>query len=178
MIPTVNARFHRRNSNWSVPLGNRLQAIDNAHLYQQAQAERTRAERLIERARAIYQVALTVNSEENLSAVLKIAAQHLVRGLNADGGKIVLLNADMLRLPDTAEQELIQQANAVEPTFALGDLPNFHQAALTGSPCYVTAKQASECERQVFRHLGFSSAMVVPLMTGSNHHSTYAAQNT
>jgi len=153
-------------------------AIDNAHLYQQAQAERTRAERLIERARAIYQVALTVNSEENLSAVLKIAAQHLVRGLNADGGKIVLLNADMLRLPDTAEQELIQQANAVEPTFALGDLPNFHQAALTGSPCYVTAKQASECERQVFRHLGFSSAMVVPLMTGSNHHSTYAAQNT
>jgi len=67
-------------------------AIDNAHLYQQAQAERTRAERLIERARAIYQVALTVNSEENLSAVLKIAAQHLARGLNADGGEIVLLD--------------------------------------------------------------------------------------
>jgi PAS domain S-box-containing protein len=152
-------------------------AIDNAHLYQQAQAERTRAERLIERARAIYQVALTVNSEENLSAVLKIAAQHLVRGLNADGGEIVLLDADKLRLPDTAEQELIHQASAVEATFTLGDLPNFQQTALTGSPRYVTAKQASESERQVFRKLGFSSAMVVPLMTGSNH-STSPTQNT
>src|SRR6266571_9119063 len=42
-------------------------AVDNARLYQQAQTERRRAEQLIERARAIYQVALTVNSGEDLS---------------------------------------------------------------------------------------------------------------
>ncbi len=37
-------------------------AIDNARLYQQAQSEKQRAEQLIDRARAIYQVAIAVNS--------------------------------------------------------------------------------------------------------------------
>src|SRR6185312_13583905 len=47
-------------------------AIDNAHLYQQAQTERHRAERLIGRAQSIYQVAMAVNSGEDLSTVLNI----------------------------------------------------------------------------------------------------------
>ena len=144
-------------------------AIDNARLYQQAQAERTRAERLIERAQAIYQVALAVNSEENLSAVLQIATHHLVSGLNADGGKIVLLEADMLRLADIAEQDQFHMASSVETAFALRDLPHIHRAASTGSPLYVTAKQASVSEQQLFRKLSFSGVMVVPLITGSGH---------
>src|SRR5438876_2290370 len=37
-------------------------AIDNAQLYQEAQKERNRAERLIERAQSTYQVATSVNS--------------------------------------------------------------------------------------------------------------------
>ncbi len=144
-------------------------AIDNARLYQQAQAERTRAERLIERAQAIYQVALTVNSEENLTAVLKIATHHLVRGLNADGGEIVLLEADMLRLTDIVGQEHPHLTDSVETAFALRDLPHIYQAALAGSPLYVTAKQAGEREQQVFRKLGFSGVLIVPLMAGSDH---------
>src|SRR5947209_3965156 len=66
-------------------------AIDNARLYQESQAERRRAERLIQRAQAIYQVALTANSGEDLNVVLQIATQHLVRSLNAHGGAIALL---------------------------------------------------------------------------------------
>lgn len=144
-------------------------AIDNARLYQQAQAERNRAERLIERAQAIYQVALTVNSEENLTAVLKIATHHLVRGLNADGGEIVLLEDDILRLADIAGQEHPHLADSVETAFALRDLPHIYQAALAGSPLYITVKQASESEQRVFRKLGYNGVLIVPLMAGSGH---------
>ena len=73
-------------------------AIDNARLYQQAQVERSRAERLIERARAIYQVALAANSGENLSTVLTIATHHLIKGLNAQSGEIILLDGETLHL--------------------------------------------------------------------------------
>src|SRR5207302_10438259 len=48
-------------------------AIYNARLYQQAQAQQLRAEHLIERARATYQVAMRVNSGEELPVVLKLA---------------------------------------------------------------------------------------------------------
>src|SRR5205823_13383835 len=73
-------------------------AIDNARLYQQAQAERTRAEQLIDRARAIYQVAIAVNSGEDLPTVLEIAVHQLVHGLNADGGSIALLEGETLQI--------------------------------------------------------------------------------
>ncbi len=166
--PTLISSFSQEQQQLASAIGQQAAlAIDNARLYQQAQTERARAERLIERARAIYQVALTVNSEDNLTAVLKIAAQHLVRGLNADGGEIVLLDANMLRLSDIAEQT--HQAPSAGTAFALKDLPNFRQVASTGSPLYFTAKQASESERQVFRKLGFSGVMVVPLMAASDH---------
>ena len=51
-------------------------AIHNARLYQQAQDQRLRADHLIERARAIYQVAMRVNSGEELPVVLKLATEH------------------------------------------------------------------------------------------------------
>ena len=79
-------------------------AIDNARLYQQAQAERRRAEQLIDRARAIYQVAISVNSGADLPTVLEIATHHLVQGLNADGGSIALLDSGMLHLASSSEQ--------------------------------------------------------------------------
>ncbi|TMD49973.1 MAG: GAF domain-containing protein, partial [Chloroflexi bacterium] len=73
-------------------------AIDNARLYQQAQTEKRRAEELIGRARSISQVALTVNSSEDLSTIFTVAVDHLVRGLGADGGAIALLDSDALSL--------------------------------------------------------------------------------
>src|SRR5947209_5278348 len=147
-------------------------AIDNARLYQQAQAERTRAERLIERARAIYQVALTVNSGEDLSAVLKIATQHLVRGLNADSGEIVLLNSETLHLADSTRPQQTHSNDPLITTITLKDLPDCQQAANTGSPLFLTTHQMKESERSFFQKLGFNNVMVVPMMTGSNHSIT------
>jgi len=141
-------------------------AIDNARLYQQAQAERTRAERLIERARAIYQVALTVNSGEDLSVVLKIATQHLVRGLNADSGEIMLLNSQTLYLANSIGP---QQTHFNEPlitAITLQELPDCQNAATTGSPLFLNTHQMTGSEQPFFQKLGFDNVMIVPLMAG------------
>lgn len=146
-------------------------AIDNASLYQQAQVERTRANRLIERARAIYQVALTVNSGEDLSAVLKIATHHLIRGLNANGGEIILLDGDTLRLVDRSDQQQAPSDADVLPTttIALKDLPGCLHSAITGLPLFVTTDQITDSERLYFQKLGLDNVLIVPLMTGGNH---------
>src|SRR5947209_16560818 len=117
-------------------------AIDNARLYQQAQRERKRAERLIERAQAINQVALTVNSGEDLAVVLEIATRHLVRGLNADSGAIVLLDNDMLRLVSHTHQEQTISLSETpgETAVTLSDLPSCSEAATKGTPLFITAK--------------------------------------
>src|SRR6266487_6612353 len=140
-------------------------AIDNARLYQQAQAERRRAEQLIDRARAIYQVAIAVNSGADLPIVLEIATHHLVRGINADGGSIALLENEMLRLASSSahQQDLLK----TQITEALADLPNCHHAAQSGIPIFVTDEQAEGDEISWFRKLGLNNAMLVPLMVGA-----------
>src|SRR5437763_7031358 len=141
-------------------------AIDNARLYQQAQAERTRAERLIERARAIYQVALTVNSGEDLSVGLKIATQHLVRGLKADSGEIMLLNSETLYLANSTGP---QQTHFNEPLITattLQDLPDCQKAATTGSPLFLNTHQMTGSEQPFFQKLGFDNVLIVSLMAG------------
>ena len=140
-------------------------AIDNARLYQQAQMERRRAEQLIERAQAVNQVALAVNSGEDLTAVLKIAIYHLVQGLKADGGAIVLLEADTLRLASTTR--LQQQMPKVQTIIALSDLPHCYQAAITGTPLFVTKEQAKDAENLWYSELGLDNTMIVPLMVGT-----------
>jgi PAS domain S-box-containing protein len=166
--PSLKRAFSPEQQQLALAIGQQAAlAIDNARLYQQAQSERNRAERLIERAQAIYQVALTVNSGEDLAAVLKIATHHLVRGLNADGGKIVLLDAGTFCLAETTKQGTPLDTS-VETTFTLKDLPNFDRSALSGLPLYVSAEQASESERHLLRRLDFSNVMGVPLMAGSD----------
>jgi PAS domain S-box-containing protein len=140
-------------------------AIDNARLYQQAQMERKRAEQLIERAQAVNQVALAVNAGEDLTAVLKIAIYHLVQGLKADGGAIVLLEADTLRLATTTR--LQQHLPIEQTTIALSDLPHCYQAAITGAPLFVTAEQAKDAENLWYSELGLDNTMIVPLMVGT-----------
>ncbi len=148
-------------------------AIDNARLYQQAQAERRRAEQLIDRARAIYQVAIAVNSGADLPIVLEIATHHLVRGINADGGSIALLENGMLRLASSSAHQ--QDLLMTQITAALADLPNCHHAAQSGIPIFVTDEQAEGDEIPWFRKLGLNNAMLVPLMVGAapnNKHET------
>lgn len=154
-------------------------AIDNARLYQQAQMERRRAEQLIERAQAVNQVALAVNAGEDLTAVLKIAIFHLVQGLKADGGAIVLLEKDTLLLASTTR--LQYHLPGLQATIALSDLPHCYQAAVTGTPLFVTAEQAKDAENLWYSELGLDNTMIVPLMVGRrcvglalvNYHDPY-----
>ena len=140
-------------------------AIDNARLYQQAQAEKRRAEKLIDRARVIYQVAIAINSGEDLLTVLEIATHHLVQGLNADGGSIALLDNDTLQLVCTnTHQENIQ---GTQISASLSDLPYCWHAAQVGTSLFVTAEQTEEEEFTWFRKLDLNNAMLVPLMVGA-----------
>lgn len=158
-------------------------AIDNARLYQQAQMERKRAEQLIERAQAVNQVALAVNAGEDLAAVLEIAINHLVRGLKAESGAIVLLDKDpgdttILRLASATRPMQAREAKGFsEGTFttlypteqAIGrlvDLPHCYRAAMTGTPLFVSVEQLADDEARWYRELGLSSAIIVPLMVG------------
>ncbi len=114
-------------------------AIDNARLYQQAQAEKRRAEQLIDRARAIYQVAIAVNSGEDLPTVLEIANNHLIRRLNADGGSIALLNNETLQLAISNTQQ--EDFPSIQITATLSHLPNCYHAAQLGNPLFVTLER-------------------------------------
>jgi PAS domain S-box-containing protein len=140
-------------------------AIDNARLYRQAQAEQQRAEKLIDRARAIYQVAIAVNSGEDLPTVLEIATHHLVLGLNADGGSIALLDNVTLQLTSTNKRH--EDIPATQITASLLDLPHCQHAAQEGTPLFVTAEQTEGEELTWFRKLDVNNAMLVPLMVGA-----------
>jgi PAS domain S-box-containing protein len=140
-------------------------AIDNARLYQQTQAEKRRAEQLIDRARAIYQVAIAVNSGEDLPTVLEIANNHLIRRLNADGGSIALLNNETLQLAISSKQQ--EEFPSIQITATLSHLPNCYHAAQLGNPLFVTLEQAEGEEIIWFRKLGLDNAMIVPLMVGT-----------
>ncbi len=139
------------------------QAIDNAQLYQQAQEERKRAERLIERARAIYQVALTVNSGESLPTILAIASEHLAHSLSADSSTVALLQEQTLHVITSSPR----QPDLDTPlTIALNDVPTCYEVAATGIPQYVTSQHIQGFEKHWFHSLGLHNAMVVPLIVG------------
>jgi len=138
-------------------------AIDNARLYEQAQAERRRAERLIERAQAINQVAVAVNAGEVLTKVMDMALHHLVRALGSDGGAIALLEGDTLRVISHTRQIQLMSAGT-----KLSDLPVCRHAALRGIPAFVNARELIESERQWFRALGLGNCILVPLLGGKS----------
>lgn len=138
-------------------------AIDNARLYEQAQVERRRAERLIERAQAINQVAVAVNAGETLTNVMHMALHHLVRALDSDGGVIALLETETLRVISHTKQQRSMGAHK-----KLITLPACHQAAARGLPVFVKVRDLTEPERQWFRALGLGNCILVPLMGGKN----------
>lgn len=142
-------------------------AIDNARLLQQAQAQQSRAERLIDRARAIYQVAMTANSGEELSVVLRLAARHLVRGLEASAGLTLLLDFDGAALSPVDKQEV----GYTLPTesIVLEDHPHFAQAVATGHPLLIQPEQAEDSEITWFQQFGLKGMVLVPLMVGTEH---------
>ena len=148
-------------------------AIDNARLYQQAQMERQRAERLIGRAQSIYQVAMAANSDSDLATVLNIAAQHLAHELSANGAVIVLLENDTLSLvgqsnhhPHIPSGPLASTTSYI-PSASLLDLPHCLIAAEQKVPLFVTLEEAEEREKQWYHQLGLDNIMIIPLIVGT-----------
>lgn len=142
-------------------------AIDHAQLYQQVQAEHQRADALVSRAQSIYQVAKAANSGEPLPAVLKIALEHLLYHLKADGSSIVLLEGESIRVVATAPEELPSTIATVplhEPTLA--DMPHCVQAAREKVPLFVTIQETEGSERHWYHRLSLHNAMIVPLLVG------------
>lgn len=150
-------------------------AIDNARLYQQAQAERQRAERLIERVRSISQVALAANASEDLSSVFKIAMDNLVRFLDADGGAIALLEGDELRLVSSHFGYTPPNVNG---SMQLVRLPNCHHIATTGQPLYVKEEEIEGEEILFYRQVGLHNTIIVPMMVSASSQDQHSITET
>lgn len=145
-------------------------AIDNARLFQQAQTQQKRAEHLIERARAIYQVAMTVNSGEELPAVLRLATAHLVRSLEAHDGLVLLLEGGETTLhPANLSTQDEENHDLSSLYLTLDRLPNFRQAICASKPILVGEKQAVDQEITWFQQFGLKNILVVPLMGSPPH---------
>src|ERR1700686_5481367 len=150
-------------------------AIDNARLYQQAQAERQRAERLIERVRSIYQVALAVNASEDLSTVFRIAMDNLVRALGADGGAIALIEGDELRL---VSSHFGYTSPNVNGSMQLAHLPNCHHIAITGQPLYVKEEEIEGEEILFYRQVGLRNTIIVPMIVSASATNEHVVNET
>ena len=143
-------------------------AIDNAQLYQEAQKERNRAERLIERAQSTYQVATSVNSGKPLSTVLEIATRYLISGAEATGAAIALLTNDTVTLAHT--NSLHAHLSRHKLATPLPDLPHCYDAALTGKSVFVTYEATEGKERHWYEQVGLEHVLIVPLMIGTQNH--------
>ncbi|GHO50060.1 ATP-binding protein [Ktedonospora formicarum] len=145
--------------------------IHNARLYQQAQNERKRAERLIHRAQSINQVATAVNSGEELPVVLRIAAQQLKQGSEPMEAAITILDQGTLTL-----QALTYHDQTITPheqaAFLLPTLPHCQQVADTGNILFVSRGQADPDEQSWFHNLGLEQVLIVPLMGGTRSQSS------
>ncbi len=148
-------------------------AIDNARLYRQAQNESKRAERLIKRAQSIYEVAIAVNSNEDLSTVLGIATRHLVTGLEADGGTIALLDNGALLLASTTTP---QSHTPTSPP--LIDLPCCSETLRDETPRFFSLDQAVGIEKEWYQQFGLNNFLVVPLVAGTRNGGKRKRKNT
>ncbi|HET8910554.1 MAG TPA: GAF domain-containing protein [Ktedonobacteraceae bacterium] len=151
-------------------------AIDNARLYEQAQSERRRVETLIERASAVNQIALAVNSGKDLQSVLEIATQNLVRCLEADSGATALLESGVLKLatitPPVGNDDALPQSS-----IDLESLPICQQAARQGVPIFQSRQQAGAGEKSWYRQLGLENFLIVPLMVGDQDETPFHQQH-
>ena len=144
-------------------------AIDNAQLYQQANNEKKRAERLIGRAQAIFEVAMAMNSDEELSTILGIATKHLVSGLEASGGAIALLDNNALILAS------MSNLRAYAPTLSppLTQLHQCNRAKDDDSPRFVMSEEIEGAERSWYQQLGMTNVLIVPLIAGPQYRSVF-----
>ncbi len=154
-------------------------AIDNARLYQEAKAEHRHGEHLIERAQAIYQVAMAANSGEELPQVLTIAEHHLKCVLGAHSAVITLLEKDYL-IPIHLLRSPSETPTTKTLTQSITDLP-YCQSTIQNStpqPQFVTKQQFSGREAVWFQLLGMENVMIIPFIIGSIGSSPKQAHTT
>lgn len=165
--PSQTLTFTREQQQLARAIGQQAAvAIDNARLYQQAQSERRRAEQLVEHSQSIYQVAMAVNSGEDLPRVLEIATQQLAQGTDALNAAITLSDKDVLTLANTIPAPMISTKPDQRLIPSLSLLPHCQTAVTNESPIFVPTGQMSKMERQWFRQLGMENVMIVPLILG------------
>ena len=165
--PSKTTTFTREQQQLARAIGQQAAvAIDNARLYQQAQSERRRAEQLVGHSQSIYQVAMAVNSGEDLSRVLEIATQQLACGADALNAVITLLERDVLTLASTIPSPVATATTDKHLAPLLNSLPHCQTAIKSESPLFVVKEQMSEIERQWFQQLDMGNVMIVPLMLG------------
>ena len=150
-------------------------AIDNARLYRQAQIERQRAERLIERARSIHQVALAVNASDDLSTVFRLAMDNLVRALGADGSAIALIEGDELHL---VSSHFGYTPPSVNGRVLLAHLPNCHHSASSGQPLYIKEEEIEGEEILFYRQVGLHNTIIVPMIVSASAINQHVANET
>jgi PAS domain S-box-containing protein len=147
-------------------------AIDNARLYQEAQIERARAERLIERAQAIYQVAMAVNSDAALPDILKLAAHHLSSGLHAGNVAMFLLENERLQ-PLNHDKRGHTPYNAYGGKTRLGasilSFTHCNTAIQQQHPLFIYHHQLSAEELDWFESLGMENILILPLFVGTTN---------
>jgi signal transduction histidine kinase/PAS domain-containing protein len=145
-------------------------AIDNARLYEQAQNERKRTERLIEQARLINQVAMAVNSGEDLDQILFTATHHLVHGLSAQSAAITILEEpdyQTLTLSHTIFSSSPTRSDREHKSFNLQTLPHCSACALSGNLIFLPQEQQEWLEQRWFQQLGMQHVLIIPLTVGS-----------
>lgn len=171
--PGISSTFSQEQQQLAQAIGQQAAiAIDNARLYQQAQVERQRAERLIGRAQAIFHVAMAMNSNEELPTVLGIATQHLVNGLDANGGAIALLDQDALILVSSTNPRL-HAPHTAPFSPPLAQLPQCLKAVVDDSPRFVRSEDVEGDEKNWFQQLGMNNVLIVPLIAGSPYRRVF-----
>jgi signal transduction histidine kinase/PAS domain-containing protein len=154
-------------------------AIDNARLYQQAHDEQKRAERLVERAHSIYQVAMAANSGEDLTQVLNVATRQLVHGGDAQSAAIALLKDEHLHIASATftHPPLSNGTNPLLPS--IHTIPHCQKATAQENPLFVSWEQFTPLEQRWFRQLGMTHVLIVPLLVvPQNAQGTRSAQIT
>ena len=142
-------------------------AIDNARLYEQAQTEQKRAEKIIKRVQSINLVATAVNAGKDQENVLLIATKQLVEGLQAQSAAISILEENVLTATNTTFSSSFTLPDDNTSHIHLTDLPHCHEGALTGNLLFVPQDELEMREREWFQNLRMEHVLIVPLMIGS-----------
>lgn len=147
-------------------------AISNAQLYKEAQTERRRASMLIERVQSIYNVAHAINSGEALSTILRIAMQHLIEVLSANGGAIAILQENKL---STIYSTSLAATDITSLHPDITELSHCYKIASRGVPGFVTGQEIQGIEKQWYQQFGLHNVLLVPLMLGVQRKSRQSA---